>query len=98
MLRAFCQHQWKATGLCCGDHVPADQLIAARILGQSIVEPLELGSRICRWEVQRTEARRANQDVMSKRPQSRLLPGVVTVSHRAALHEYNRLMAILARD
>ena len=97
MFGALRQHQWKTTRLRCRDHVPADQLIAGRILGQGLVEPLELDSRIGGCEVRRAEARRANQDVVSERPRGCLLPGVVTVAHRAALHENDRLMAVLAR-
>ena len=98
MFRALRQHQWKTTRLHRGDYVPADQLVAARILGQRLVEPLELDSRIGCCEVRRAKARRANQDVMSERPKRRLLPGVDAVAHRAALHENDRVMAVLARD
>src|ERR1017187_8808621 len=67
------------------------------MLCQSLIEPLELDSRVCRCKVRRTEARRANQDVVSKRSQGRLLPSIVAVAHRAALHENNWLMAVLPR-
>src|ERR1035441_9274464 len=97
MLRAFRQHQREAASLHRGDHVTADQLIPARMLSQCLVEPLELDSGVCRCEVRRPEARRANQNVVNKRPRGRLLPGVVTVAHRTALHEDDRLMAVLAR-
>src|ERR1035438_5110149 len=97
MLRALRQHQWKTAGLGCRDDILADQMIARGILGQSLVEPLELGSRICRWEVRRAEACGANQDVVSERPCGCLLTGVVAVAHRAALHENDRLMAVFTR-
>src|ERR1039457_6011405 len=67
------------------------------MLCQRLIEPLELDSRVCRCKVRRTEARRANQDVVSKRSQGRLLPSIVAVAHRAALHENNWLMAVLPR-
>ena len=97
MLRALRQHQRKTTSLCRRDYVPADQPVAVRVLGQSLVQPLELDSRVCCWEVRRAEARGANQHMVSERPRGRLLPGVVTVAHRAALHEDDRLMAVFAR-
>src|ERR1019366_4663601 len=77
--------------------VPTDHLVAAGMLGQSFVEPLKLGSRVCCWDVRRAEACGPNQHMVSERPKSRLLPGVVTVAYRAALHENDRLMAVFAR-
>lgn len=91
------QHQRKTTGLGCGDHVVTDQLIAAWALGQSLVEPLELGSRIGGWKIRRTEACWTHQHVVNEWPRGRLLAGVVTEAHGAALHENNRLMAVFAR-
>ena len=46
----------------------------------------------------RPKASRAHDHLVRERPRGRLLSGVDAIPHRAALHEDDRMMAVLARD
>ena len=98
MLRPFRQHQRKTARLHRSDHVCADHLIPARSLGQCFVNTLKFSPRIRCRDVRGTEACWTHEHVVREGPETRLPSGIHTVAHRSALHEHNRMMAVLASD
>ena len=92
------QHQWR-TSLPNGlDQVMADKLIALFIGNQLLIEFVELLSHIGIGRPQRAKVSRTNHDRMLKGMSRRPLSGINPITHGAALHKDDRMVAILPCD
>ncbi len=96
VLVAFGQHQGR-TALPNGlNHFIADRPIALLVGNEIGVQVLKLDSHIWIGRCQRTKGRGANQHGVLKRMGCRLRLRVNLVAHGPALHEDDRMMAVLA--
>jgi hypothetical protein len=78
------------------DHVVADSLIAGVVLDELFVQLLELDPPVGVCLPELIERRRLHQRVVLERPGGRLHPSVHAMPHRAALHEDDRVVTVLA--
>src|SRR6185503_4763302 len=65
---------------------------------QGRIEVLEFLAHVRVWRIGAAKAGRAQDDVVDKRSRLGLSPGVNPVANRAALHEHDGMMPVLARD
>ena len=79
-----------------GDHIGANELTPSRVRHQRRIESLKLCACILSHGFYSSETSRTNHDVVSKWARRSLLLSIDTISHRAALHEDDRMMAIFS--
>src|SRR5258706_3392047 len=106
MLGALCQHQRKTACPNRRNDLRADHFVPSAILGQSLVKLLELDASIRvhpipargigRLNFRSPEARGPNQHMVNERPQGGLVARIHSVTNWPALHEDDRVVAVLA--
>ena len=97
MRDAFGQDQW-ATPLPHRRHHFVDNHAVARLRSRHrIAQALELPALVLLRLARRQKPGGSDQHLVSEGPPRRLCAGVDPVPHRAALHENNGMMAVLAR-
>ena len=98
MLVALGQYQGRPSFVNGRAHVVADELIAGLIRDQLGVQLLELDSHILRRRSRGPEPGGTDMHGVREGTGSRQRPGIDPVPDRPALHEDDRMMAILAAD
>ena len=78
-----------------GNDVLADQAVSALIRDQRVIKVMEMHSGIGIRAVGLPKRCRTNQHIVNKRTFCRLLFGVDPVSYRPALHQDDRVVAVL---
>src|SRR5271169_1205368 len=77
-------------------HVPADHLVSRRISSKRLIERLKLEAWVLPGRRERAKIRRSNHGKMSEWARGSLVFGIYAVANRAALHEDDRMMPVLA--
>ena len=88
------------TDRCCTDSMTSSQMRRLRsvVVDQLLVERLELRAFVGVGASGRLERRWLHEDVVLERTCRRLRSRVHSMPHRTALHEDDRMVAVLARD
>ena len=98
MIVAFGQHERRAAVLHRLDHVVADPPVASVVGDQLLIQRLELETPVGFGRRGGWNDGRLHERVVLERSGGRLCPGVDAMPDRPALHEDDRVMAVLARD
>ena len=93
----FGQNEGGATFTSRLHDILADEPVARAIANQLVIEVMELDTDIRVWRRCRLKCRRAHEYLVFEGVLCRLLPGIDTIPHRPALHEDDRMVAVLSR-
>src|SRR5262249_60292956 len=98
MAVSFCKYERRGACLDSFDHIFADAAIPRFVANQFPIERMKLDSLVRSRRHCRLKGRRTHENAVDKGPPHRLGLRVNAMPHRAALHEDDRMMAILPRD
>ena len=98
MLVAFREHQRRAAVATASMTSSTDAPIPRLVVDQLLIERLKLDALVRIGRPVRLERRRLNEDEVLERARRRLCASVHAMPNRAALHEDDRMMAVLAGD
>ena len=98
MFVSFCEHERRAGCLDSFDHIFADTAIPRFVAYQIAVERMKLDALVRRRRHCRLKGCRTHQNAVGKRPSHGLGLRIDAMPNRTALHEDDRMMAILPRD
>ena len=98
MIAALGQDHRPAAGFEAHQHVVEDAIIALLVLRESGIERGDLHGRLALEVGREPEAGLANRDLVAEGARGGLRLGIDAIAHRAALHEDDRMVAVLARD
>src|SRR5215475_13645163 len=98
MFLALCQYDGRTAFFDDRDHFVADEPVSDLVVHHFSAEIVELYPLVGMELAQRTECRRANEDMMLERSGDRLTFCIHAVANCSALHEHNRMMPVFSRD
>ena len=96
MVGTFCEYHRRTPCTDCGNDILADEAVSTLVSDQPVIEFMKMVSGIRIGYVGLVERCGAHQHIVREGTSLRLLFGVNPVSYRPALHENNRMVAVLA--
>jgi hypothetical protein len=98
VLISLCQNQWRAPIPNGVENVLTDSPSASLVVDQLLIERLKFDALVRIRVPRRLEGCRLNQDEVFERPRRGLGARIYLMSNRAALHEDDRMVTVLACD
>src|SRR5215475_1743302 len=98
MFLALCQYDGRTAFFDDRDHFVADEPVSDLVVHHFSAEIVELYPLVGMELAQRTECRRANEDMMLERSGDRLTFCIHAVANCSALHEHDGMMPVFSRD